>query len=579
MNNRPEEWGGEFHACLDSFFVSAPAGLALFDRDCRYLKVNETLANINGRTIAEHIGKRPSEILPADPALAIEKSLRQVLSTLRADPTSEVCSETTISQPGAKRHWRYSQFPVFNLDGDIEGVGVIVVETTEVIKAEERKLRYYRHIFSASQDLMSFVDRNYIYQCVNEAYCKAFAKKEEEIVGRSVADLLGEEAFHGLVKDYLDRALAGEQVSYGAWFDREAGRRFLSVAYAPDTKSDGEIEGVAVTVRDFTNYKISEMSLRNSEERFRSLVELAPHGVEECDLRGRITFCNPALEKLQGYNQGELLGMHIWDQQATEADRKGLQKYLQTLVRNQPQPQPFFTKNRRKDGRIIEVEVDWNYKRDSQGNLEGLITIITDVTDRNRTEKMLQDAHDNLGREVRLRTAELMVAMENMRTEITMHEKTAKLLRQNELELRSKSEELAESNIALKILLKKRDEERDEFVEQMQQNITSRLTPYLERLKKSRLREDQRNLVQLIESTIPELASSKRKGRSGKLAKLTPTETTVANLIKQAKTSKEIAKMLGISTWTVDTHRGNIRKKLGIKNKTQGLKKTLLSLP
>ncbi|MFA6901434.1 MAG: PAS domain-containing protein, partial [Desulfurivibrionaceae bacterium] len=78
---------------MDSFFVEAPAGLALFDRECRYVRINKTLAEISGHSVADHLGRRPREVLPAPAAAEIEEGLKRVLATGEAACNKEISSE------------------------------------------------------------------------------------------------------------------------------------------------------------------------------------------------------------------------------------------------------------------------------------------------------------------------------------------------------------------------------------------------------------------------------------------------------------------------------------------------------
>ncbi|HDZ88411.1 MAG TPA: PAS domain-containing sensor histidine kinase, partial [Nitrospirae bacterium] len=138
-----------------------------------------------------------------------------------------------------------------------------------------------------------------------------------------------------------------------------------------------------------------EHALRESVKRHLTLLEIIPYGIEENDLSGTIIFSNPAHHKMLGYNYGEFLGEKIWDLQSSESDRDELRTYYQHLVREQPQPAPFFTRSRTKDGRIIDLRVDWDYRRDDYGKLTGFISVITDITEQKKSEEMLVKAKED----------------------------------------------------------------------------------------------------------------------------------------------------------------------------------------
>src|SRR5437764_3306525 len=118
---------------LDSFFTPAPAGLAILDRELRFRQLNETLALMNGRSVAEHLGKPVREVLPAI-APTLEPLLGRILETGEPALNIEVTGETP-AQPGITRFWRASYFPLAS-----DGIGAIVVEDTARRHAE-RALR------------------------------------------------------------------------------------------------------------------------------------------------------------------------------------------------------------------------------------------------------------------------------------------------------------------------------------------------------------------------------------------------------------------------------------------------------
>jgi DNA-binding CsgD family transcriptional regulator len=109
-------------------------------------------------------------------------------------------------------------------------------------------------------------------------------------------------------------------------------------------------------------------------------------------------------------------------------------------------------------------------------------------------------------------------------------------------------------------------------------NIKELVIPYLEKLKKNRLDEKQEAYVGILESNLNDIISPFSHRLSSKFLNFTPTEIQIANLLRQGKTSKEIAELINSSPKTVAFHRENIRRKLGLKNKKTNLKSYLLSL-
>ena len=128
------------------------------------------------------------------------------------------------------------------------------------------------------------------------------------------------------------------------------------------------------------------------------------------------------------------------------------------------------------------------------------------------------------------------------------------------------------------MLLKKREDDKKNLEENYLQNVKNIILPYIEKLKNICSTYDQKFYVDIIEANIHEIVSPFARQLSSNYFNLTPTEIRVANLIKEEKTSKEIAKKFNISESAIIYHRHNIRKKLGLNKKKINLKTYLQSL-
>jgi DNA-binding NarL/FixJ family response regulator len=124
----------------------------------------------------------------------------------------------------------------------------------------------------------------------------------------------------------------------------------------------------------------------------------------------------------------------------------------------------------------------------------------------------------------------------------------------------------------------KKDEDRIELEEKMVSNVRELVFPYLAKLNKGKLQDKEKAFANIIESNLKDIISPFARSLTGKFLGLTPSEIQVANLIKQGKTTKDIAELSHLSPRTIEFHRDNIRTKLGIKNKKINLRTHLLSL-
>jgi PAS domain S-box-containing protein len=151
-------------------------------------------------------------------------------------------------------------------------------------------------------------------------------------------------------------------------------------------------------------------------------------------------------------------------------------------------------------------------------------------------------------------------------------------LKEREKELQVKTQNLEEANIALKVMLKRRDEDKTELEERILLNVKEVIIPYLDKLKVNGLDGKQKTYVEILESHLNDIISPFSHKLSSMFLEFTPTEIQVVNLIRQGKTNKEIGELFNCAPRTIAFHRNNIRKKLGLKNKKKNLKTYLLSL-
>ena len=161
---------------------------------------------------------------------------------------------------------------------------------------------------------------------------------------------------------------------------------------------------------------------------------------------------------------------------------------------------------------------------------------------------------------------------------ITQVVKAQELIKKKEVELSRQKKMLEESNAALKVLLEHREKDRIRLEEDVLANIRKLVKPYLEMLQFQKHDERNRNLVDIVESRLDEIASPFLNRLTSLKRVLTPKEIDVAVMVREGKTSKEIAEFLNISVNGVDFHRKKIRNKLGLTNEKSNLRSYLLSL-
>jgi DNA-binding CsgD family transcriptional regulator len=239
--------------------------------------------------------------------------------------------------------------------------------------------------------------------------------------------------------------------------------------------------------------------------------------------------------------------------------------------------QLFETRRMTKDGRVLDVQLSSTLYYNRNDEPAGNIVTLRDISAQKKTERELRKYHDHLEDLVQERTADLAKTNAQLEQEIEERIRAEEALRKQGNKLKAQSHHLAEVNTALKVLLKQREDDKKELGENVLSNVKELISPYLVRLKKSRLNTNQKTLINILDSNLSNMISPFISQLSSKYFNLTPGEVRVANLVKEGKTNKEIAELLCISKNTVLFHRYNIRQKLGLRNKKINLRSHLLS--
>ena len=162
--------------------------------------------------------------------------------------------------------------------------------------------------------------------------------------------------------------------------------------------------------------------------------------------------------------------------------------------------------------------------------------------------------------------------------EITALKLTEEALKKSQKELIEQKQSLEETNIAMKVLLKQREEDKLELEKKVLNNVKDLVLPYVEKLKNPRLKAKDRTLVDIIDTHLQDIISPLLQRFANAKILLTPQEMQVAALVKDGKTSKEISDVLNVSETTVNFHRKNLRVKFGLTNQRINLRSYLLSI-
>ena len=209
--------------------------------------------------------------------------------------------------------------------------------------------------------------------------------------------------------------------------------RWVSNSLVPASDGQGNLVSYDGLLRDITNRKIAEETLRESEERYRHLVETMNEGLAMADQDYVFTFVNERLCEMLGYSREEMLGCHI-----VEFVHEDYKEFMEDQMgrRQRGEARSYEIDWRAKDGQRVYTLISPKGFYDANGQFTGSLGVLTDITDRKRAEEALQKAHAELELRVQERTAELLQTNEQLKREIEDRKRIEQELRESETRYR-----------------------------------------------------------------------------------------------------------------------------------------------
>lgn len=224
----------------------------------------------------------------------------------------------------------------------------------------------------------------------NHAFAARWSLAPAELVGKSLADIIGQEAFV-VVRPYIEQALGGATVQFEVEMPyRDLGRRYVQISCVPDCDSQGRVRGYLSAVSDLTERRAIEQAARENEQRYKQLIMALPVAVYTCDPEGRLTLYNEAAAELWGRRPE--LGVERWGGACAvyASDGRQLPREEWSLARmfrhrNAGPPEEFIVE--RPNGECRTVVSHPQLLHDPTGTLIGAINVLVDITERQQAER------------------------------------------------------------------------------------------------------------------------------------------------------------------------------------------------
>lgn len=245
-----------------------------------------------------------------------------------------------------------------------------------------------------SEDAVSVVDSDQIYRLVNPAYERLFGTPKRAIIGCSVSELHGSEAFSRLIEARLARALTGEVVRYADWFDLPAlGRRYMDVVYHPLRDSQGQIIGLLNIARDDTGRAAAEVKQRESEERYRRLARNAWDVIYRMSLPdGKYLFVSAGAEAIFGYTSDEMVASPLLIRSMIHPDDQAYFQRQWTALLDGEMPPEYEYRILTKSGQQKWLRQRNALIKDDQGRPIAIEGVVNDMTAYRHAEEALRQS-------------------------------------------------------------------------------------------------------------------------------------------------------------------------------------------
>lgn len=582
----------------------------------------------------------------------------------------------------------------------IRDISEIKQASGELSKSDKR----FHKVIDMLPQFVAYTDKDLRYQFVNATYKNEFGLTTEELIGRKLPDVIGQEAFEE-ARPFVEKALNGEKVRYQARYNyASGGSREIDGQLLPDIADNGQVEGYYAVLSDITPFVAIQKTLEETQQQLLNLFNNLPGVPYQFALTSqgdyRFDFIGEKCSELFGLEPSEVVSkvgsiFELIPAPDTDLVRKAIQQSSETLY-------PY-----RIDHRVVKHngKTKWVHAASVPRKLHnGDIVwdgIALDITERRLAEIALETAYEDLTN--RQRIAKLFLtspqaslfqdilnlfldqfnsdfgylgyidengdlACPSMTQEISStcsipgkrltfpHEfwggawgeslKIKSTVRRNhglnppnkhvpinnvlavpllvdnqlvgqvalankqdgftqedqrrlesyadfiapvlliyinkeraDKKLKANVQKLEEKNIALKVLMDNREEEKRMLTGSFLDSFDKLVFPYFERVKNYQQKEDLITIIKIIETNTKECLHSIQKSRPLAFRALTSKEIQVADLIKAGKASKQIASVLNISPRSVYFHRNNIRKKLGIHKTGENLQAYLINHP
>lgn len=305
---------------------------------------------------------------------------------------------------------------------------------TEHKKAHEM-WRRYEFMANALGEQMALIDRDFRYEAVNDAFCQVHGRDRGAVIGYSVAEIWGADAYQYTIRDYLSRSFAGSSETTEGWYKTAAGRRYYRLEYTPYVEAEKRITHCVMVAHDVTEKQLAHRAQEKTENLYRRAIaasDAVPYVRDYSGGRDEFLFMGPEIERMTGYSSSELTTA-VWEsiqQEVVTFGEVGGLSYGEAVSRTRSGEFKYWRSDNRiraKDGSIRWITDASVEIQDDEGEVVGSIGMLSDITERKRAEEALRESEERF--ELALLGADLGLWDWDMTNDrLTVNERFAEML-------------------------------------------------------------------------------------------------------------------------------------------------------
>jgi PAS domain S-box-containing protein len=508
-------------------------GIWELDENFNTVFVNPRMAEMMGYPIGEMIGKNAYSFIAAPNQKRARRYLKRQMQGIREQFDFEF-----VKKDGTPLYARMEAGPVYDRNNNIRGVFASFMDISRRKKAEEELVKSRRNFSIAFQTnpaptvISTLEEGRYI--DVNKSFLDLIGYERKEMIGRTAHELKVWDR-DGQRTELVARLKKGGSLRNELILLRTKDGQLKHINWSAEVI---EVDGKAALLSlfyDITAQRKNEEVLKEFSAYTRSLIEASIDPLISVSPERRITDVNRATEQFLGVGRESLVGSDF-ARCFTHPEKAGtmLNDVLYSgFVKNFP------LQMRHKSGRASDVLINASVYRDGSGKVQGVLAAARDIEDQKRAMKTLQK-------------------------------------RDRELSIKSKN--LQELNSALRVLIKHREYDKKELESKVLMNVKKLVLPYLEKLKTISFDPEQKAYLDIMDTHLQDIISPFLHTLTSNHLGLTPREIQVVTMIREDKSTKEIAAAMNISTRAVEFHRNSIRRKFQLAGKKVNLKSYLTRL-